>query len=82
MALSRLDNGDAFTGGANSFLTSSRDRALGRVRPLLGRSITVKGFRLTRPWSVKKEKNPFRAETRLALLRFEMNFFLQCSRKS
>lgn len=81
MALSRRVNGDTFTGGASNCFTSSRDRALGKVRPLLGRSIIVKGFCLTIPRSVKKEKKLFRADTLRALLRFEMDFFLQCSRK-
>jgi len=82
MALSRRMNGDTFAGGASNCLTSSRERALGRVRPVLGRSIIAKGFCLTIPRSIKKEKKFFRAETRLALLRLEMDFFLQCSRKS
>jgi len=82
MALSRWVKGVTFAGGASSLFTSFRDRAFGSVRPLFGRSIMAKGFCLTIFCRARKEKNDFRAETRRALLRFEIYFWLQCSRKA
>jgi len=82
MALSRREKGVILSGGASSSRTSSRDRAFGKVLPLLGRSIIVKGFCLTIFRAVRKEKKDFRAETRLALLRFEIAFCRQCCRNS
>jgi len=82
MARSRRLKGDSVMGGASNRFTSFSERAFGRVRPLFGRSIMAKGFCLTIFCCVRKEKNDFRAETRLALLRFEIDFCLQCSRKA
>ncbi|MBB5347123.1 hypothetical protein HNQ81_000833 [Desulfoprunum benzoelyticum] len=45
MARSRQDRGEVTAGGASSLLTSARDRALGRICPLFGRSIIAKGLR-------------------------------------
>ena len=70
------------SGGVSNRLTSSRERAFGSVRPLLGRSIIAKGFRLTIFCRARKEKKVFRAEIRRALLRFEIDFRWQCSRKA
>ncbi len=82
MALSRRVKGDSLIGGARRRLTSFSERALGRVRPLFGKSINAKGFCLTIFCCVRKAKNDFREETRRALLRLEIDFWLQRSRKA
>jgi len=82
MALSRREKSVVFTGGASSLRTSSRDRAFGRVLPLFGRSIMVKGLCLTIFRAARNEKKDFRAETRRALLRFEIDFCRQYCRNS
>lgn len=69
MAKLRRISGEETAGGVSSKVTSSTVRALGRVCPLLGRSMPEKGLRVTWPPVARKAKKVFKAEIRLALER-------------
>lgn len=80
MELSLTAIGLEIVGGVSSFWTSGRESALGKLFPLLGRSIVSKGLCLTSFSLRRKVKNDLRAEIRLL---FDLlDTFLSCRQYS
>ena len=69
IALSRLAMGVAILGGLSNVSISPWLKALGRLRPLRGKSMTAKGLFFTCCSLRRKLKNDFNTEMRLALVR-------------
>ena len=78
MALFLTPSGLLIFGGVSSRCTSCCESAFGRVVLLRGRSMTSKGFRVTRFSLTRNEKKDLSAEILRLLVRLE-SFF--CSRQ-